>query len=83
MAGAAQVAGSGIYLAAHVGAGPQVAGAGAGPHQDPSVWASDPDLKAFILLTPSAWTPAAAAKAKTVEEKRMLRDVSKTFRLCQ
>ena len=80
MAGAAQVAGAG---AAHVGAGPQVAGAGAGPHQDPSVWASDPDLKAFILLTPSAWTPAAAAKAKTVEEKRMLRDVSKGFRLCQ
>ena len=69
VAGAAHVAGAG---AAHVGAGPHVAGAGAGPHQEPSVWASDPDLEAFILLRPSALTPAAAAIAKTVEEKRML-----------
>ena len=36
MAGAAQVAGSGIYVAAHPRGRAQVAGAGAGPHQDPS-----------------------------------------------
>jgi hypothetical protein len=36
VAGAAQVAGSGIYVAAHPRGRAQVAGAGAGPHQDPS-----------------------------------------------
>ena len=53
-------------------AGPQVAGAGAGPHQEPSVWASEPDFDVFIWRAPSALAPAIADAVKMAMEKRII-----------
>ena len=58
--------------AAQVGAGPQVAGAGAGPHQDPaSIDPAEPDLEDLatrLTRVPLALAPTKDASATTAVE---------------